>query len=152
LIAFSIKGGFMSDEKRRILNLLAEGKINVTEAEGLLNALGERGDKATEENSAKEMGRRPSCLRILVEDCGSGKEGDKVNVKIPLQLIRAGMKLGSILPGKTREKIDAALKERGFTTNLSDMKAEQLEEVFCAMKDCCIDVDSADGKVKICCE
>jgi hypothetical protein len=142
----------MNDEKRRILNMLAEGKINVTEAEELLVAIGEKNADPSVKDSPIEDKCRPKCLRIMVEDDSKGEAGEKVNIKIPLQLIRAGMKLGSIIPGKTREKIDAALKDKGIEIDINDVKPEQLEQIFSAMKDCCIDVDSQKGKVKICCE
>ncbi len=144
----------MNDERRRILNMLAGGKINADEADQLLDALSiDKTEKQKSDEPGSEPKSKPKCFSIFVDEagCGEGK-GEKVNIRIPLQLIRAGMKFGSCIPEKAREKINSVLKDKGIDVNINDLKAEQLEEFFTAMKDCCIDIDSSEGKVRMCCE
>jgi hypothetical protein len=70
----------MNEERRKILEMLREGKISVADAERLLAAVGE---PETEAPSAP--GGKPGWkyLRVLVEP-GSGSESqDKVNIGFP---------------------------------------------------------------------
>ena len=77
----------MNIERRRILDMVSEEKINADEAERLIDALS-RNDEFEEPRSIKKPGE-PKYLRVLVDD----PDGDtkNVRVKIPLQLIRAGV-------------------------------------------------------------
>ena len=79
----------MSDEKRQILNMLAEKKISVEEAERLLKALGEPAEQRHHHRHESEIeipvtGRKkPKYLYISVKPKeGEGKKGEKVNIEI----------------------------------------------------------------------
>ena len=88
----------MSDNQKRILDLLAEKKISVDEAQRLLSLTEPDKDTGTRgpEESAGPRGK-PKYFRVLVQpEEGSGK--DNVNVRIPIALIRAGMKLTALIP------------------------------------------------------
>ncbi|AZR72225.1 hypothetical protein BBF96_01720 [Anoxybacter fermentans] len=71
----------MSEERKKILQMLAEGKITVEEANELLNALNEGQER-------QSVSREAHFLRIKVWE--DGKE--KVNVNIPLSLAKMFMK------------------------------------------------------------
>jgi hypothetical protein len=79
----------MSEERRRILAMVAEGKITVFEAEKLLDAVGDKSSSAA--TGASEPSRRGklSFLRVEVKSA----DNDNVNVRVPLNLVRAGIKL-----------------------------------------------------------
>lgn len=72
----------MSEERKRILEMLAEGKITATEAEDLLNAL--YADKDKQAPIRKEA----HFLRVRI--CEGGKS--KVNVNVPLSLAKVAMR------------------------------------------------------------
>jgi class 3 adenylate cyclase len=92
-------------------------------------------------------------LRVQVEPKGGGggKQGT-VNIRVPLKLLRAGVKLGSVLPGHSKEKINAALRDKGLDFDISSLEGEKLEEFLSALSDMEIDVDEKDKTVHIFCE
>lgn len=142
----------MSNERRQILEMLAAGKISAAEAEGLLDAISKRSPDSPADESCCSPKKKPKFLRIFVEPGSHSEHGKKVNIRVPLMLVRAGMKMSSFVPGSAREKVDEALRDKGININLSNMKPEQFEEVIEAMKEMDIEVEDGDDKVHIRCE
>lgn len=142
----------MSDERRQILQMLADGKINADEAERLLTAL--EAKKGSEETCAAAVpgGGKPKFLHIKVEsDPGSHGGHENVDIKIPLMLVKAGMKLGSLVPENARNKLNAHLGEKGFDIDLNQLDAEKIDIILQALTESSIDVDSENEKVRIYC-
>jgi len=135
----------MSDERRKILEMLSQGKITVEEAEKLLSAVGETGESVLPAQSKKV----PKYLKVDV----NSNNGDKVNVRVPLQLIKAGMKLKSLIPENAQIQITEKLGEKGIHIDLEKMKPEDLDELLVALQELNVDVDSQNGdKVRVYCE
>lgn len=132
----------MSAERRKVLEMLAEGKITADEADKLLEKLSaQAGAEAKPEESSSSS--KPRFLRIVVDKPGQ----DQINVRIPLAFARSGSHLLAVLPAGVREK----LGERGLdllgTGALDPTKWEQL------VKDMPIDIEKGNGKkVRIYCE
>ncbi len=139
----------MSTERERILKMLADGKISVAEAEELLEALSQ--NKQAEESTPTPSGKKPKYLRVQV-DPGKTSLKQQVNIRIPLQLIRAGVKLASVVPSEAREKVNRALHEKGIGLDISDLTSEKLDGVIQSLGEMSIDVDGEDEKVRIFCE
>ena len=141
----------MSTERRKILEMLASGKITADEAEELLAALEEREGASPKDNAAQNNpGAGPKHVHIEVEDCcGRGKQ---VNMKIPIHLFKAGMKFSSMMPEETREKVKEALKEKGIDIDFDQMKPEQMDELFCKMGNMHIDISKGEKKIRFSCE
>lgn len=145
----------MNEDRRRILDMLAAGQISAAEAERLLNAIEApaAGSAALGEPGAKP---KPKYLRIFVE--GEDKRGVplNVNVRVPMQLLRAGVKLSSILPTQARGPIAEALREKanesGMHIDLTSIKPENLEELVESLGDLTMNVDSDNTKVRLFCE
>ena len=144
----------MSQERQRVLKMLAEGKITVSEAERLLDALAQA-EKAEASGGAQRAGgsasaKAPKYLRIQVDE---GPTGDKVHIRVPLKLLRAGIKLKSLL-GLLPKEASTALEAKGI--DLSAVSEEKIEELMAALSELSIDVDSREGhdqeKVRIFCE
>lgn len=85
----------MDDSRKRILNMLSEGKISIDEAEQLLAALS--GGEAPKAETAPlreqvvkgAQGRKPSKLRVEVRAGGmDGLKNANVNVSVPLKLAK----------------------------------------------------------------
>jgi hypothetical protein len=132
----------MSEETRKVLDMLHEGKIAVDEAEKLLAAV------SAPDGAAEGAGAGPGSrkyLRIQV-DPEQGSGGDRVNVRVPMKLIRAGLKLAAFLPRDAQSQVNDALKEKGFDLDLSKLKPEDLEEVVANLDDLTVDVE---GKQKV---
>jgi membrane peptidoglycan carboxypeptidase len=131
-------------ERRDVLDMLVQGKITADEAERLLLALDKTQTREAQPEGAKP---KPKFMRVLVDD---GK--NKVNAKVPLQLLRAGVKLASVIPPLAQAHLDEALREKGVTINLAGLKPENLEEVVEGLSDMTVDVDDDKAKVRVFCE
>jgi hypothetical protein len=78
-----------------------------------------------------------------------------VNVRIPMQLPRAGVRLAALIPQQTHDQLDQALSSHGVPLTLSQIKPENLEELIDHLEDLTVDVDGRDGnstKVRVFCE
>src|SRR5688572_31276348 len=98
----------MNEQRRQILEMLAEGKITADEAERLIDALERDRPEPGTPSRAKP---RPRYLRVVVnwEDDSDGDGPGRVNVRVPLQLLRAGVRLTSLLPPQALTKVNAEL-------------------------------------------
>jgi hypothetical protein len=140
----------MSDNKKRILEMLAAGKISVDEAVRLLAALGEQPDTAEKTGEAAAP-RKVRYLRVVVDhmkDDGSDKP-EKVNIRVPVSLIRAGMKFSSLIPQEASEQVDRALREKGIKVNLKNLNEADLEDLLAALSDLEVEIDDGNGTVQI---
>lgn len=152
----------MNEDRRQILEMLATGRITADEAERLLAALepDRAGAPASNGNGAKSGAPRSRAryLRVLVEaDEGmTGMKGQtKVNVRVPMQLLRAGVRLAALIPQQAHDHLDQALSNHGVPLTLSQIKPENLEELIDHLEDLTVDVDGKDGnttKVSVFCE
>lgn len=154
----------MSDYRREILEMLAAGKITADEAERLIAAFEPRTTSGTTGNggagSAVSGKPRPKYLRVQVEadESTTGLKGGMttVNVRVPMQLLRAGVRLAGLIPAQAHEQLDEALSKHGIPITLSQIKPENLEELMDHLEDLTVDVDGKEGnattKVRVFCE
>ena len=137
----------MGDSQKRILDLLAEKKISVDEAQRLLSLTEpdkDTGTRGPEESAGP--GGKPKYFRILMQpEAGSGK--DNVNVRIPMTLIHAGIKLTALIPDQASDEINEALREKGVDFDVRNLKPEDFEELVAALTD--LEVDIKGGKEKV---
>lgn len=143
----------MSEEKKKILQLLADGKIDVEQAERLLSAVGETDEGIVSDNEKKSLTGclKPKCLCIEVNPKEGHRHKDKVNIKIPVMLIKAGVKLGSVLPSESKDKINNSLKDKGFNLDLGNLDSDSIDELLKALTATSIDVNDEKESVKIYC-
>ena len=136
----------MHDNRRQILDMLAQGKINSDEAERLITAL-ERSDMpVSRDTSAVKY------LRVLV-DANDEQEGPtKVNVRVPMQLLRAGVRLTGVIPDRAREQVNEALRKEGIPFDINKLTPDNLEEMIEQLRDLSVDVDNERAKVRVFCE
>jgi hypothetical protein len=161
----------MNENRRQILEMLAAGKINADEAERLLVALEPEPAPATtyagripgsDGFADTPVKTRAKYLRVLVEadESMTGMNGPTtVNVRVPMQLLRAGVRLASLIPQQAHDQLDEALSRHGIPLTLSQIKPENLEELIDHLEDLTVDVGSAgygkEGnttKVRVFCE
>jgi hypothetical protein len=150
----------MGDDRRQILEMLAGGKITADEAERLILAL-EKSSEAVggaSGGTATASKPRPKYLRVLVEgdeQMTGWKGGTTVNVRVPMQLLRAGVRLAGLIPAQAHDQLDQAFSQHGVGVTLSQIKPENLEELIEHLDDLTVDVDGKDGnpmKVRVFCE
>jgi SHOCT-like protein len=146
----------MNEHRREILDMLAAGKITPDEADRLLAALDkdkdkDKGQPAGSSSSAKPQ---PKYIRVLVEAENENARGGpmKVNVRVPMQLLRAGVRLASLIPEQARDRVNEALHEKGVVFDLNQIKPENLEEIVDQLNDLTVDVDQSNTKVRVFCE
>jgi len=144
----------MSENRKKILEMLAQNKISADEAYRLLNVI-ESGE-STRESTGKAttaIKDKAKYLRVTVlPDAEHEHSGnvDRVNVRVPMSLIRAGIKLTSLIPPEARDKVNGALRDKGIDFDVRNVKPEDIEELIEALSDLEVDVVSAKGeKVKV---
>lgn len=134
----------MSTERKNVLEMLAQGKISSTDADRMLDKL----EGSVMGNTGAAMDTRaphgtPKFLRVVV----GANDGDIVNIRLPLFLVRTGLKLSSMLPAKVSQR----LAEKGI--DLSQLSGLDGDELTQALRELTVDVQSRDGdNVRIFCE
>jgi len=144
----------MNDNRREILEMLSTGKITAEEAERLIAAL-EKGTTSGSTAAGSESGPKAprKYLLVVVESDEDGRRGPvKVNVRVPMQLLRAGVKLASLIPAQARDQVNDAMHVRGMVIDLNQIKPENLEEVLEQLNELTVDVGQKNNKVRIFCE
>jgi hypothetical protein len=146
----------MNERRREVLQMLAAGKITADEAEALLAALEKEPSAPAAGGMAQASEKpKPKYLRVVVDAARDPEDGGgatKVNVRVPMQLLRAGVKLASLIPPQAQIYVNDALREKGLTVDLSQLKPENLEELIDGLSDMTVDVDDKDAKVAVFCE
>jgi len=133
------------ENKKRILEMVAENKITVDEAARLLELV----EEPAESPSTKKT---PKYLRVTIRPSAEGRadaEYERVNVRVPLALVRAGVKLTSLIPNDAACKVDAALKEKGINFSLKNIKEDDVEQLINALSDLEVDIEGGKGKVNV---
>jgi len=142
----------MNEHRRQILQMLAEGKISADEAERLISACEQPSPAASSDSGATTTGKpRPKYLRVQVdsEDDGGHDGPTKVNVRVPMQLLRAGVRLAGLMPPQALEKANQELQKKGIPLDLSQIKPDNLEELVEHLSDLTVDVDQKDAQSKV---
>ena len=136
----------MSEDRRKVLEMVSQGKITVAEAEQLLQAMETGG--STEEKKVVD----PKYLRVLItKPAQDGKKGENVNVRVPISLLRGGLRLSSMFPGFIgKKKIQLA---NGVEFDLSNATYADIEAMIKDIGELSVHVDDEEGKqVRIRCE
>jgi hypothetical protein len=142
----------MNDDRRAVLQMLADGKISADEAERLISALEQSGPASSAGAEAPTGSQgKPRYLRVAVDTDEDG-EPTKVNIRVPMALLRAGVRLSSIIPPVARDQLNAELARSGVAFDLNQLKPENLEEMIGQLEDLTVDVDKEGTKVRIYCE
>jgi len=140
----------MGENQKRILQMLAEGKITVDEASRLLALIGV---EAAGEFQAPTGETKSSAKYLYVKvDPKTGretKENPKVNVRVPVSLIRSGMKLTALIPPQVADEINKGLGDKGLNFDIRNMKDEYVEQLIDALRNTEIMVDSTEAEIKV---
>ena len=120
----------ITEERMRILKMVAEKQITAEEGAKLLEALrASEGEAASRPESAK-----PRWLRVRVTDRATGKS--KVNVNVPVGLLDVGLKMGARfapdMAGMDLQAVQAAIKDglQGRILDVDDEEDNERVEIF----------------------
>lgn len=146
----------MNEQGRQILQMLAEGKITADEAAQLLDALENTEARQHEPSSLahEPSHQRLRYLRVMV-DMPEGFDGDgpgRVNIRVPFQLLRAGVQLAGLIPPQALGRVNEELKKSGIPFDLTQLKPQHVEELIEALDEMTVEVDQPDAKVRVFCE
>lgn len=139
----------MADERSRILEMVAQGKVTVEEAGRLLDAVGGGASESRVGVAVSEPRGKVRYLRVTVVST----DGDNVNVRVPLGLLRAGMKLTSLIPPHAVDTINSRMRDHGMPFDLNSLKPDDIEALIDSLGEMEVNVDSRAGdKVRVFCE
>lgn len=143
----------MNEQRRQILDMLAQGKITAEEAERLIDALQPPAPPAAQAAPAGAKSR-PKYLRVVMnaDDTGEGEGATRLNVRVPLQLLRAGVRLTSLIPPQVLDKVNAQLDKSGVPIDLTQLRPQQLEDLIDQLDEVSIDLDDPGTKMRVFCE
>ena len=126
----------MNDSRMKILEMLSEGKITADEASSLLEKVSAAESVTpSQRDEMPEVRGAPRYLRVVVDSA----DGDKVNVKVPMSLLKTGIKLSALMPRDAAE----AVMDQGI--DLSMLRDLPTDELINALRELEVNVDSADG-------
>jgi hypothetical protein len=164
-----------TDNTRRILDLLAQGKITVDEADQLLRAVGgpvggpstadHAGNRASGQQSSPygpqgaqgsqgsqgPRGRSDArWMRVTIDKAArDGRPPKQVSIRVPMALVRGGVRLGAIFPYKGNDPISQHLRNHGVDVDWSKIDLSQLDSVLQNLDETTIDVDKGKAQVRI---
>src|SRR3954464_11309872 len=89
----------MSEETRKVLEMLSSGTVTVQEAEQLLHAVNAPDQRADDRKTD------PRYFRILInKPARDGRKPENVNIRAPTPLVRGGLRLSALFPGMMGKK------------------------------------------------
>jgi hypothetical protein len=141
----------MNEQRKQILEMLAEGKLTVDEAERLLAALDTEPTPTETPPDQQTRPKKPKYLRVVVDAIDKGEEAH-VNVRVPIQLLRAGVKLAGLIPAQALDQANNELQRSGMPIDLTKLKPEDIDELIDQLGDLTVDVDNHEAKVRVFCE
>ena len=135
----------MFSERAKILQMVAKGTITPEEGEKLLSRLDPAKTTTPPVEPELDTGDRKSgplkYLRVVLDGT------DKVNIRVPIGLIRTGIKLTALMPLSASKH----LSEQGI--DLSQFNNLDGDELMEALRELKVDVDSENGDViRVFCE
>jgi hypothetical protein len=143
-----------NEDTRRILEMVSQGKLTVDDAERLMRAMGES-DAAT----PVEDGPDPSpkrWLRINIHHPANEHRSHPrdVNIRVPMGVVRGGMRLGAIIATFAGDKAARRMKVNGvdldlaaINGDLSKLHGPEFDAFINALHD--IDIDDGKSRVRI---
>ena len=140
----------MSEEGMRILHMLAEGKLTPDDAEKLLQALEVKPRESEVVNQNRTTDVKGKYLFVQV-DPKEGKSSERVSVKVPLALVKAGLNITKLIPAEAQDKIQSSMHDSGVPFNLGDIDPQNFDEIMEALEQMSIDVDTEESTVKVFC-
>jgi len=98
-------------------------------------------------------GGRPKHLSVHIEPkAGETGQKERVHIRVPVRILRAGAKLSSILPRHARDRINDALKAHDIGFDLSSLDGDELDSILELLAETGIDIERDDRRIRIFCE
>ena len=142
----------MTENQKKILEMVADKKITVDEAYRLMSLLQPEADSAGGTSGERKL--LTKYIRVIVDtehhwEGGCDRGPQHVNIRVPVALIRAGVKLASLIPPEAYNEVDEKMKNRSIPFDLRNMKPENVEELIQSLNDLEVDINGAQEKVRV---
>ena len=148
-----------TDDTRRILDMLSQGKITVDEADRLIKAMSADPPAETATADTATDGRqRARWFRINIHKPAKDQthKPKDVNIRVPIAVVKGGMRLGAIIATFAGEKAAQRMKERGLDLDLSTingdlsrMNGAEFDTFLKSLDDMNIEIDDGKSQVRI---
>ena len=138
----------MSSERMKVLEMLERGDISSLEAAKLLAALGPKEERRSEPPQASR--KMPRYLRVTIGPdpaVGENAKPERVNVRVPIAILKAGVKISSLIPGEASGSVEEALSNHGINLDLKNLDSKAIDELIFALSD--LEVDVMDGQHRV---
>jgi hypothetical protein len=147
-----------TDDTRRILDMLSQGKITVDEADRLIAALASDRPAEPAAATAADGRPRPRWFRITIRKPATdqARTPKDVNIRVPIAVVKGGMRLGAIIATFAGEKAAQRMKERGLDLDLSTingdlsrMNGAEFDTFMKSLDEMNIEIDDGKSQVRI---
>ena len=148
-----------TDDTRRILDLLSQGKITVDDADRLIKAMSADVPAGTATaDTAADGGQRARWFRINIRKPASDQAHTPkdVSIRVPIAVVKGGMRLGAIIATFAGEKAALRMKQRGLdldlstiNSDLSRMNGAEFETFLKSLDEMNIEIDDGRSQVRI---
>jgi hypothetical protein len=89
---------------------------------------------------------------VRSEEGHNPNDPSTVNIRVPMQLLRAGVRLASLIPVQARDHINNAMRDSGMPFDITQIKPENLEDLIDQLDELTVDLDQRNAKVRVFCE
>jgi len=146
-----------TDDIRRVLDLLSQGKITVDEADRLIKAMSaDRTTAAEDTGSDNRTAARWFRITIHKPATDQTHKPKDLNIRVPIAVVKGGMRLGAIIATFAGEKAAQRMKERGVDLDLatingdfSRMNGAEFDSFLRSLDEMNIEVDDGKSQVRI---
>ena len=147
-----------TDDTRRVLDMLQDGKITIDEADRLLKALtADRSPETAGANTATHASERVRWIRINIQKpANDGHKAKNVNIRVPIAVVKGGMRLGAIIGTFAGDKAARRMKAQGLdidlakiSSDLSQMNGPEFDEFLRSLNETNIEIDDGRSQVRI---
>lgn len=73
-------------------------------------------------------------------------------MRVPLQLLRAGVQLAGLIPPQALDRVNEELRKADVPIDLTQLKPQHIEELIEALEEMTVEVDQPDATVRVFCE
>jgi hypothetical protein len=132
----------MKHDRRKILEMLSAGEISVGEADELLESFA----------TTKVNDVAPGFLRLTLEPKPGGDSERKIDIRLPMGVLRNSLQIAKSLPAAKRGQMTIALGTHTLAFDVSSLNTENMGEFLAQFKDLSTDIDRQKETLRLFCE
>ena len=150
-----------TDDTRRILEMLSQGKITVDDADRLIQAVSADRAAAVPADTAADARPRARWFRINIHKPAKDEahRAKDVNIRVPVAVVKGGMRLGAIIATFAGKNAAHKMKKDGVDIDLSTLNGDlsrmngpEFDTFLKSLDETDIEIDDGKARVRITCE